>query len=548
MTPAQAPLLEIENLTVVYDGHDGGPAVSSVSHTVAPGEFVAVVGESGSGKSTTVQAALGILPATGRITSGRIRYDGTDVTGWSHRRLTRLRGAFVGYIPQDPSTGLNPVKRVGRQVTEAIRLHHRAGTDEVRAIALDRLTQAGLTDVETVYKRYPHELSGGMRQRVLIAIALANSPKLVVADEPTSALDVTVQKNILDRLATLREELRLGILFVTHDLGIAAERADRIVVMKDGRMVEEGTAAGVLENPSHPYTAELVRNDPALIARRLTPSTHIVSAPEQPAPDRSVLRLDSVSKYFSTSRTSNGPAAVAEVSLELRDRRTHAIVGESGAGKTTLARLAVGLETVSAGQVLIDDEVVSGPGTRYRRQAYRHIQYVYQDPFSSLNPKMSVKQIVLEPVQSFGLLSTRAEAVSRVSDLLDAVGLPGKFADRRPGELSGGQRQRVAIARALAVDPKIVVLDEAVSALDVLVQSRILQLLVDLQAAFGLAYLFITHDIGVVRLIADDISVMRGGRIVESGRAEDILTDPREEYTQQLMAAVPTTRYKEALR
>ncbi|WP_063064646.1 dipeptide ABC transporter ATP-binding protein [Nocardia violaceofusca] len=528
------PLLRIDDLTVRYRDA-AAPAVSGVSLEVAAGEFVSIVGESGSGKSTTIHAALRLLPPAAQVRARALEIGGQDVSRWSDRRLARVRGPVVGFVPQDPGTSLNPVKPVGRQVLEALRLHRRA--DAGRELVVEKLAAAGLAAPERVYRQYPHELSGGMKQRVLIAIALANDPVLLVADEPTSALDVTVQKRILDRLTVLREELGLGVLLVTHDLGVAAERSDRLLVMQRGRIVEQGAAAAVLSAPRHEYTRRLLAAAPAAHSGRLVPSSGApVRAEVASAPP--VLRLSEVTKGFG-----GGVRAVDEVSLAVRAGTTHAIVGESGAGKSTLARLVVGLERPEAGAVWLDDVRVDGQGRR-PRPLRRQIQLVYQNPYTSLDPRFDIASIIGEPLQAFGLIRDRAARRRRVAELLYAVALDRAHLSRRPAELSGGQRQRVAIARALAAEPRVLVLDEAVSALDVSVQAQILQLLTDLQAEHGLTYLFITHDLGVVRLIADDVTVMRNGRVVETGSVTSVFESPEEEYTRTLLAAVPGARVR----
>ncbi|MCC3313849.1 dipeptide ABC transporter ATP-binding protein [Nocardia africana] len=527
------PLLRIDDLTVRYRDA-AGPAVSGVSLEVAAGEFVSIVGESGSGKSTTIHAALRLLPPAARVRARALEIGGHDVSRWSDRRLARVRGPVVGFVPQDPGTSLNPVKPVGRQVLDALRLHRRA--DAGRDLVVEKLAAAGLAAPERVYRQYPHELSGGMKQRVLIAIALANDPVLLVADEPTSALDVTVQKRILDRLTVLREELGLGVLLVTHDLGVAAERSDRLLVMQRGRIVEQGAAAAVLSAPRHDYTRALLAAAPAAHPGRLVPSPGVPVRPAV-ASAQPVLRLSEVTKGF------GGVRAVDEVTLAVRAGTTHAIVGESGAGKSTLARLVVGLQRPEAGAVWLDDVRVDGRGRRPRSLRWQ-IQLVYQNPYTSLDPRFDVAAIIGEPLQAFGLIRDRAARRRRVAELLDAVALDRAHLSRRPAELSGGQRQRVAIARALAAEPRVLVLDEAVSALDVSVQAQILQLLTDLQAEHGLTYLFITHDLGVVRLIADDVSVMRHGRVIETGSVASVFEEPREDYTRTLLAAVPDVRVR----
>ncbi|MEV0248912.1 ABC transporter ATP-binding protein [Nocardia sp. NPDC050712] len=529
---SEQPLLRVDDLTVRYRG-SAAPAVAGVSLEVHAGEFVSVVGESGSGKSTTVHAALHLLPPEARVRAQALELAGQDTTGWSDRKLSRVRGPFVGFVPQDPGTSLNPVKRVGAQILEAVRLHRRVDAETGRAVVLAKLEQAGLGDPERIARRYPHELSGGMKQRVLIAIALASEPALLVADEPTSALDVTVQKVILDRLAELRATLGLGVLLITHDLGVAAERSDRLIVMQHGRIVEQGPTAGLLAAPREEYTRRLIAAAPSAHGTRLAPSR---PAPEvlvrKPESRGVILRLHELSKSF------GGVRAVDEVSLAVTAGSTHALVGESGAGKSTVARIAVGFATADSGAVEVDGRSINGLSRRQLRPVRTLIQFVHQNPYSSLNPRFDVRQIIAEPLVALGLASGR-ERTDRVRELLDAVALDRKFLDRKPAELSGGQRQRVAIARALAADPRVLVLDEAVSALDVSVQAQILQLLVDLQHEQGLTYLFITHDLGVVRLIADDVTVLRAGRVVETGTVAEVFAAPRTDYTRELLAAVP---------
>lgn len=534
-----APLLKISDLHVSYTGRRTKHAVRGLELTVAQGEFVAVVGESGSGKSTTVHAALRLLPSAARIDSGRVSFGGLDTTQWGDRRLAQLRGPFVGFVPQDPGTSLNPVKRVGIQVLEAITLHRTVQTAAAKALVLEKLRLAGLGDPERIYTQYPHELSGGMKQRVLIAVALASDPQLLIADEPTSALDVTVQKVILDHLAHLRDSLGLGILLVTHDLGVAADRADRVVVMKDGVVVEQGFTSEVLRAPTDPYTQRLFAAAPTFRTARLESSRPRIAVEA----DRPVLDIASVTKTFSVRRGSAPFTAVDDASLVVRGGTTHAIVGESGAGKSTLARIAVGLAAPNSGTVTFHgreiDGVLSGLRHRALRPYRREIQLVYQNPFSSLDPKFTVEQIVSEPLIAFGTVTSRVARRTRATELLDSVALDSSYLRRTASELSGGQRQRVAIARALAADPRLLVLDEAVSALDVSVQAQILQLLVDLQAELGLSYLFVTHDLSVVRLVADDVTVMKAGRVVESGSVAAVFESPSDDYTRKLLGAVP---------
>ncbi|WP_432843369.1 dipeptide ABC transporter ATP-binding protein [Dactylosporangium sp. CA-092794] len=540
------PLLRIAGLAIDYrTGRRGRtPAVRGASLHVEPGEFVSLVGESGSGKTTLVQGALGLLPAAARISAGTIAYSGVDVTGWTERRMALVRGNYVGFIPQDPNTALNPVKKIGRQVVEAVRFNQprgsRATAAEHTAAALHSLRTAGLRDAERVFGQYPHELSGGMKQRALIAIALAGQPRIILADEPTSALDVTVQKVILDHLARLRAELGIGILLVTHDLGVALERSDRILVMRDGEIVEEGPVERVLREPAHDYTRRLLDAAPARHAGRLAPS----SGGPRPEPGPVVLRADGLTKTYRLRGRGRERQlrALDGAGLELRRGTTHAIVGESGAGKSTLAGILAGFTAADAGTVHAGDRELTGLHRRELRQLRRDLQYVFQNPFTSLDPRYTVRRIVAEPLHAFGLAPGRHRRTERVVELLRSVALGAEYLDRLPAQLSGGQRQRVAIARALATEPAVLVLDEAVSALDVSVQAQILRLLADLQARLGLSYVFVTHDLGVVRLIADDVTVLRDGAVVETGPVERVFAAPAHDYTRSLLEAIPGAR------
>ncbi|MDG4797965.1 ABC transporter ATP-binding protein [Micromonospora sp. WMMD1082] len=539
------PLLRIADVTIDYrtGRRRWSAAVRGVSLHVEPGEFVSLVGESGSGKTTLVQGALGLLPAAARIRSGSIAYSGVDVTGWNDRRMALVRGNYVGFIPQDPNTSLNPVKKIGQQVIEAVRFNEprTAGAARHRDAALESLRTAGLTDAERVFQQYPHELSGGMKQRALIAIALAGQPKIILADEPTSALDITVQKVILDHLMRLRDDLGIGILLVTHDLGVALDRSDRILVMQHGEIVEHGTVRRVLANPTNDYTRRLLDAAPTRHTGRLAPTSGVRSVP---ATAPAMLRAHALTKTYRLRGRGQRRElrALDAADLVLREGTTHAIVGESGAGKSTLASILVGFTTADSGTVHIGDRELTGLRRAQLRELRRDLQFVFQNPFTSLDPRFPVSRIIAEPLDAFRLVPGRRQRTARVVELLTAVALDESYLDRLPSQLSGGQRQRVAIARAIALNPRILVLDEAVSALDVSVQAQILQLLVDLQAELGLSYVFVTHDLGVVRLIADDVTVMKDGAVVETGPVAQVFRTPGHDYTRQLLAAIPGTR------
>ncbi|KZM74644.1 ABC transporter ATP-binding protein [Nocardia terpenica] len=520
------PLLEISDLQVSFGSV---AAVRGADLVVDPGERVAVVGASGSGKSTLAHAIMGLLPGSGRVTGGSLRWRGEDVTRADEKRLRRLRGREIGLVPQDPMSNLNPVARVGRQVSETLLAHRLCGRREASQRAVDLLAQAGLPDARRRARQYPHEFSGGMRQRVLIAIGLACRPELLIADEPTSALDVTVQRQILDHLQDLTRDLGTALLLVTHDLGLAAERADRVVVMSEGRIVESGPARQVLTDPRQDYTRRLVAAAPA----RMTPRQKTVADNGSP-----ILQVERVSKEYRIRGRGGLLRAVDDVSFTIGRGRTTAIVGESGSGKTTVARMVLGLVPVTSGTITLDGAGLLGLRGDRLRAARRAMQPVFQDPYASLDPMWTVERLITEPLRAFGV-GDRVTRRARVAELLDQVALSPDLAQRYPNQLSGGQRQRVAIARALAVDPRLVVCDEAVSALDVLVQQQILTLLSSLQDRLGLSYLFISHDLAVVRALAHDVVVMREGRVVEQGPADEVLTNPADPYTKQLLEAIP---------
>ncbi|WP_280214962.1 ABC transporter ATP-binding protein [Nocardia cyriacigeorgica] len=524
-------LLRVERLRVRYRTGDGPvTAVDGVSLTVRRGEVVALVGESGSGKSTLAHAVIGLLGATADIADGTVTFAGQPVDYASEHALRRLRGLQVGFVPQDPGLSLNPVRRIGDQVAEALRVHRlddRRGALE-RATAL--LAEVGLDRPQLRATQYPHELSGGQRQRVLIAIALACGPDLIIADEPTSALDATVARRVLDRLAERIAARGTAVLLITHDLAIAAERADRLVVLRNGAVVESGRTAEVLGDPRHPYTRRLLAAAPALAADRVVrPATVLDGGP--------LLTVREVHKLFRAGAGST-VTAVAGVGFELGRGETLALVGESGSGKSTTARIAVRLTDPDRGEVVFDGEPLTRARAGQLRALRRRFQIVYQNPYSSLDPRLRVGPVIEEPLRAYGIGNRKARA-QRVAELLEQVALPAGYARRRPAELSGGQRQRVAIARALALRPELLVLDEPVSALDASVQAQILELLDDLQRQLRLSYLFISHDLAVVRRISDRVAVMRYGRIVETGTTADIFDNPQHDYTRELLAAIP---------
>ncbi|KAD4060422.1 dipeptide ABC transporter ATP-binding protein [Arthrobacter yangruifuii] len=550
-TAALQPLLEIRDLAISFSTSNGEvQAVRNAHLTVMPGETVAIVGESGSGKSTTALAAIGLLDGNGRVSGGQIIFDGEDISHASEKRLQELRGNSIGMVPQDPMSNLNPVWKIGFQVKETLRAN---GLPHTPADVAKVLEQAGLPDAERRAKQYPHEFSGGMRQRALIAIGLSCRPRLLIADEPTSALDVTVQRQILDHLGTLTDELGTAVLLITHDLGLAAERAQKVVVMYKGRVVESGPALEILTNPRHPYTRKLVESAPSLASKRIdsAKSLGVQSADLLTSEDSAKLKaadnvievkdLTKVFKLRSGLGKSTDFTAVDNVSFDIKRGTTTAVVGESGSGKSTVARMVLNLETPTSGSIMYNGVDMTTLNTKRLFEFRRRVQPIFQDPYGSLDPMYNIFRTIEEPLRVHKI-GTAKSREAKVRELLDQVALPSSVMRRFPNELSGGQRQRVAIARALALDPEVVICDEAVSALDVLVQAQILNLLADLQSELGLSYLFITHDLAVVRQIADFVCVMEKGKLVETGTTDEVFDAPQQDYTRALLAAIPGSR------
>ncbi|MCW2560954.1 MAG: dppD [Mycobacterium sp.] len=530
------PVLSVQGLTVGYRlGTSVRPVVHDVGFDVGAGQVLALVGESGSGKTTTGHAILGLLPDNGDVLAGRITFRGRDLTGLRPKEWRQIRGGSLALIPQDPTISLDPVRRVGYQVEDVLRLHTDLDDDERRERVHELCGLVGFTDVERVYRQYPHELSGGMRQRVLVAAAVAGSPDLIVADEPTSGLDATVQKQVLDLIDELRTLSSTSIVLITHDLGVAADRSDLIGVMRDGRIVEFGPTTGVIADPQHEYTRHLLDSVP----RKAVSKKAFRSSVTPNDPDVAIEVTDLTKVYGDVP-------AVDGISFQVRRGQTFSLVGESGSGKSTTARVITGVTPATSGRVdVLGTDVTELSGRAYRLLR-RHIQVVYQNPYSSFDPRFDVFDVVEEPLRSFQPASLlpgagrrrRRENADRVAAALEAAALPADFAKRHPRELSGGQRQRVAIARALVVEPEIVVLDEPTSALDVSVAAQILELLQRLQADRGLTYVFISHDLAVVSAISDQVAVMRQGVIVEQGPTDDVFSSPREPYTIALLDAI----------
>ncbi len=552
---AATPLLQVRDMAVDFRTVGGVVhAVEAVDLEIAAGETVAIVGESGSGKSTTAMAVIGLLPGNGKVVRGSITLDGQELVGASESRMRKLRGAQIGLVPQDPMSNLNPVSKIGTQVAETLLAHGLATTKDVDRKVVETLAAAGLPDAAERAKQYPHEFSGGMRQRALIAIGLACNPRLLIADEPTSALDVTVQKTILDQLDRMTTDLGTSVLLITHDLGLAAERAARVIVMNRGRIVEQGPARQILEDPQHAYTQALVKAAPSVAVARLRPevfrtdarpatestATDAPTTRDATAPARvdNIVEVENLTKVYKIRGKKEDFTAVSDVSFAIPRGETVAIVGESGSGKTTTARMLLKVVEPTSGALRFEGQDVATLKGRALREFRQKVQPIFQDPYSSLNPMFTIERIVSEPLDFYKRGSAK-ERDARVRQLLDDVALPQTMLRRYPSELSGGQRQRVAIARALALNPELIVCDEPVSALDVLVQDQILTLLRDLQSEYGLSYLFISHDLAVVRLISDYVCVMKDGQLVEAASSEEIFTNPRDPYTRRLLASIP---------
>ncbi|MDP0926881.1 ABC transporter ATP-binding protein [Paracoccus onubensis] len=534
---ADAPVLSIRDLRVATCGRRPAEILKGIGFDIAPGETVCLVGESGSGKSVTSLVTMDLLPQGElKATGGSVLLNGEDILTATPERTKKLRGADMAMIFQEPMTALNPVLKIGLQMDEVYRAHRRMRPAERRQAALEVFASVHLPDPPRIYDSYPHQLSGGQRQRVMIAMALALKPKLLIADEPTTALDVTTQKQILTLIRELQEQQNTAVLFITHDMGVVADIADRVCVMRHGEMVETGTVDQVLSRPAQPYTQALLRAVPSLVPREAR------SGDGGPT----VIEVRSLDKIFEIGslparllgRTPHRVHAVNAVNFRLSRGRTLGIVGESGSGKSTVARCVLRLEDPTGGEILIDgNDIARLRGARALAPARRNVQMVFQDPNRSLNPRLRIAESLIEGPLNLG--ENRAAALERAGELLEVVGLPRASLQRFPHQFSGGQRQRIAIARALMMDPEVIIADEAVSALDVSVQAQVLDLLAELQARRNLAILFITHDLRVAAQICDEVMVMRRGSVVEQGPAAEVLARPRHDYTRALIAAAP---------
>ncbi len=571
-----APLLDIQGLRTWFHTEDGVvKAVDDVSFSVEEGATLGVVGESGSGKSVTSLTVMQLLPETAHIPSGTVSFLGKNLLQLTTRDMYSLRGKDVAMIFQEPMTSLNPVFRVGEQVAEAIRLHEGASNAEARKRTIQLFDEVGIPEPERRVDSYPHEMSGGQKQRVMIAMALACNPKLLIADEPTTALDVTIQRQILDLLRRLRDERGMAILFITHDLGVIAEIADTVAVMYRGRLVEYGDILSIFRDPQHPYTKGLLACRPRLeteyrllptvddfLEVEQTPDGELIMREKVLTPEREqqllhgardkmpegkgdpVMTVRDLKVWFPLKKSMFGRVtdwvkAVDGISFDVWPGQTLGLVGESGCGKTTTGRAILRLIEPTAGQVTFQGRDLAAMGWPELQKVRTDLQIIFQDPYSSLNPRLTVEQAITEPMLVHGIGNSDRDRRDRAAALLEEVGLPPEYLRRYPHEFSGGQRQRICIARTLSLDPTFVICDESVSALDVSVQAQVLNLLKDLQAKRDLTYIFISHDLSVVKFMSDVMVVMKDGLIVEQGPSDGIYANPREQYTQKLIEAIP---------
>ncbi|KML34967.1 ABC transporter ATP-binding protein [Rossellomorea marisflavi] len=526
-------ILKVDNLHISFQSKEEEfDAVRGVSFEVKKGETLGIVGESGSGKSVTARSIMRLLPSPpSYMKEGEITFLGENLAEKTEKEMESIRGRDIGMIFQDPMTSLNPTIRIGNQIAESLMKHQDLSREQAKKEAIDILKQVGIRNSEERYSQYPHEFSGGMRQRVMIAIALACRPTLLIADEPTTALDVTIQKQILNVMKHMQERFGTSIILITHDLGVVAGMCDSVVVMKEGEIVERGTTEEIFASPRHPYTKKLLNALPRLDEPK--------KSKKDPSPDKPpLLDVSSLRQHFDLGK-GHTLKAVDDISFFIREEETLGLVGESGSGKSTTGRAILRLNEPTGGVVTYEGMSVNGMTKREMKAMRRHMQMIFQDPYASLNPRFKVMDIIGQALDIHGLCKTKQDRKRRVEELLEMVGLQASHAKRYPHEFSGGQRQRIGIARALAVEPKFIVCDEPLSALDVSIQAQIVELLQDLQKRLGLTYLFIAHDLSMVKHISDRVAVMYAGKIVELAESEELYANPQHPYTKSLLSAIP---------
>lgn len=526
-------LLDVKDLSIVFEQGDTSNEVATGVHfEVAKGETLGIVGESGSGKSVTARSIMRLLPPNAQNgENSKVVFMGKDLTQLTEKEMRKIRGKDIGMIFQDPMTSLNPTMTIGDQITESIRFHQKLKKKAAKDEALNIMKLVGIKDVDFRYKQYPHEFSGGMRQRMMIAIALACNPALLIADEPTTALDVTIQAQILELLKDIQKKFGTSIILITHDFGVVANMCDRVIVMKDGKVVESGTTTDVFKHPSHPYTKRLLDAVPNLQNEQKSVSN--VEQSKKP-----LLSIKNLQKHFDMGKGAT-LKAVDDITFDIYENETLGLVGESGSGKSTTGKTILRLHEATGGEVIYEGFDLNHLNAREMKDMRKYMQVIFQDPYASLDPRMKVLDIIGESLDVHGLAENKKARYDRVIELLELVGLEASFAMRYPHEFSGGQRQRIGIARALAVNPKFIVCDEPLSALDASIQSQIVELLEDLQKKLGLTYLFIAHDLSMVKRISDRVAVMYNGHLVELADSEELFSNPIHPYTKKLLAAIP---------
>ncbi len=554
-------IIEVKNLTVDFNTEDGVVhAVKSISFNIPKGKTVGLVGESGSGKSITSLAIMRLIANPGKVTAGEIKFEGKDLLKASEKQMREIRGARISMIFQEPMTSLNPVLTIADQITETLMLHQNLSKEKALEKALDLLKQVGIPHAEERLYFYPHKFSGGQRQRIMIAMAIACNPDLLICDEPTTALDVTIQKQILDLLAEIQKKTNMSLLFITHDLGVVADIADEVIVMNKGEIVERNTSREIFQSPKHPYTKGLLACRPSLDenpdrlpvlsdfmnaqGEEVMPEPRKVSPLVQKVEDKVLLEVKDLRTHFPHTggllgRVQSWTKAVDGVSFQVKKGKTLGLVGESGCGKTTLGRTIMRLIEPTDGQIVYDGQDITKLDYKTMHGIRKKMQIVFQDPYASLNPRMTIGAILMEPMQIHNLGANNDERRETAVQMLKKVGMTEAMMNRYPHEFSGGQRQRISIARALMVRPDFIVCDESVSALDVSIQAQILNLLLDLQDEMNLTYIFISHDLSVVKFISDEVAVMYSGKIVEHNTAESIYASPQHDYTKKLLSAIP---------